>query len=127
MRMGKKMRDRPPAMRYFSRTQFARRKDHVKKNGIVLARRTLAVLLTVWALTDASYLPERLHSFLHSLNHEPASSSAIEWARHDYLIELGFLVTRIVGYSLMARGLFKGGPEIEDLLMPEPEENAAGL
>jgi hypothetical protein len=45
--------------------------------------------------------------------------------RHDYLIEIGFLVTRIVGYSLMARWLFKGGPEIEDLLMPEPEENAA--
>jgi hypothetical protein len=47
--------------------------------------------------------------------------------RHDYLIELGFLVTRIVGYSLMARWLFKGGSENEDRLMPEPEENAAGI
>jgi hypothetical protein len=51
------------------------------KDAIVLASRTLAVLLTVWALTDATYLPERLHSFLHSLNHEPASSSAIEYGR----------------------------------------------
>ena len=49
--MGKKMRDRPPAMRYFSRTQFARREDHVKERRIVPASRTLAVLLTVWALT----------------------------------------------------------------------------
>jgi hypothetical protein len=98
-----------------------------RKDAIVLASRTLAVLLTVWALTDASYLPERLHSFLHYLNHEPASSGAIEYGRHYYLIELGFLVTRMVGYSLMARWLFKGGPEIEDLLMPALEENAAGI
>jgi hypothetical protein len=97
-----------------------------RKDAVTLASRTLAVLLTVWALTDVSYLPERLHSFLHYLNHEPASSSAIEYGRHYYLIGLGFLITRIVGFSLMARWLFKGGPEIEELLLPDPEENAAG-
>jgi hypothetical protein len=70
-------------------------------------------------------LPGRLYSFLHFLNHEPASSSAIEYGRHYYLSELGFLVTRIVGYSLMARWLLKGGPEIGDLLMPGPEQNSA--
>jgi hypothetical protein len=42
--------------------------------------------------------------------------------RHYYLLILGFLLTRIVGYSLMARWLYKGGPEIEELLLPaEPE------
>jgi hypothetical protein len=73
-----------------------------RKDAIVLASRTLAVLLTVWALTDAAYLPERLHSFLHYLSLEPASSSAIEYARHDYLIELGFLVTRILSHGQVA-------------------------
>jgi hypothetical protein len=89
----------------------------------MLASRTLAVLLTVWALNDVSYLPESLHSFLHYLNHESTASTATEYWRHYYLIRLGFLVTRIVGYSLMARWLYKGGPEIEELLLPEPEEN----
>jgi hypothetical protein len=68
----------------------------------VLARRTLAVLLTVWALTEVSCLPERLHWFLHSLN----------------LIEPGFLAARIVGYSLMASRLHQGGPEVEELWLP---------
>ena len=42
-----------------------------RRDAIVLASRTLAVLLTVGALTDVSYLPERLHSFLHFPNYEP--------------------------------------------------------
>jgi hypothetical protein len=49
-----------------------------RKDAVTLASRTLATLLTVWALADVSYLPERAHSFLHYLNHEPASSTAIE-------------------------------------------------
>ena len=31
---------------------------------------------------------------------------------------LGFLITRIVGYSLMAAWLFRCGPDIEELLLP---------
>ncbi|MGA1988705.1 MAG: hypothetical protein ABSG72_20725 [Candidatus Sulfotelmatobacter sp.] len=92
----------------------------------MLASRTLATLLIVWTLSDVSYLPENLHSFLHYLSHEPPASTAIEYGRHYYLFLLGFLVTRIVGYSLMARWLYKGGPEIEELLLPEGEEHAAG-
>jgi hypothetical protein len=97
-----------------------------KKDAVLLASRTLVVLLTVWALSDVSYLPENLHSFLHYLNHESASSTANEYLRHYYLIRLGFLVTRIVGYFLMAAWLYKGGREIEELLLPEPDEHAAG-
>jgi hypothetical protein len=97
-----------------------------RKDAVMLASRTLATLLTVWALAEVSYLPEYLHSFLHYLNHAPPSSTAIEYGRHYYLFRLGFLVTRIVGFSLMARWLYKGGPEIEELLLPEPEEHAAG-
>jgi hypothetical protein len=95
-----------------------------RKDAVMLASRTLAVLLTVWALSDVSYLPERLHSLLHYLNHEPASPAAIECERHYYLIQIGFLVTRIVGYSLLAMWLYKGGPEVEELLLPGSEEPA---
>jgi hypothetical protein len=89
-----------------------------RKDAVVLAARTLAALLTVWALTDVSYLPERLHSFLYYLSQEPPSSASIQHLRHYYLIGLGFLVVRIVGYSLLARWLYKSGPEVEELLLP---------
>jgi hypothetical protein len=96
-----------------------------RKDAVVLASRALALLFAVWALGEASYLPERLHSFLHYINQEPGSSTAIQYLRHYYLITLGFLVTRIVGFSLMARWLYKGGPEVEELLShPVPQDNA---
>jgi hypothetical protein len=96
-----------------------------RKDAVVLASRTLAVLLTVWSLTEVSHLPGTVHSFLNYLNREPASSPGVEYMRHSYLIALGFLITRIVGYSLMAMWLYRGGPEIEELLLPVPEENVA--
>ena len=96
-----------------------------RKDAIVLASRTLAVLLTVWALTDVAYLPGSLHSFLHYLYDERPSTPGVPYMRHYHLISLGFLITRIVGYSLMARWLYRGGPEIEELLLPfAPEENS---
>lgn len=96
-----------------------------RKDAVTLASRSLATVLIVWTLGEVSYLPSRLHSYLHYLNHEPASSG-IDYLRHYYLIELGFLVVRIVGYSLMARWLYQGGHEIEELLLPsESEENVA--
>lgn len=96
-----------------------------RKDAVVLASRTLATLLIVWALSDSSYLPERVHSLLHFLNREPTSPTATEYGRHYYLIQIGFLVTRIVGYSLMAKWLYKGGSDIEQLLLPAPEGDPA--
>jgi hypothetical protein len=94
-----------------------------KKDAVVLAGRTLATLLIVWALTEVSHLPGTLQSYLHYVNHE-LSSPSVEYMRHYYLIILGFTVTRIVGFSLMARWLYRGGREIEELLLPaEPEES----
>ncbi len=95
-----------------------------RRDAVVLASRTLALLLAMWALNEVSYLPETLHSFLRYINQEPASSTGLQYLRHYHLIRLGFLVTRIVGFSLMARWLYKGGPEVEELLLqPSPQEN----
>jgi len=97
-----------------------------RKDAVLLASRTLALLLTVWALSDVSYLPERLHSFLRYANQELAGSATLQYWRHYYLIALGFLIVRIVGFSLMARWLYKCGPDVEELLLSaEREENAA--
>jgi hypothetical protein len=96
-----------------------------KKDAVVLASRMLALFLTVWALGEASYLPEILHSFLRYINQEPGSSTAIQYWRHYYVIRLPFLVTGIIGFSLMARWLYQGGPEVEALLSGDaPQENA---
>lgn len=60
---------------------------------------------------------------IHSVNQEPASSTATQYLRRYYLIALGFLITRIGGFSLMALWLLQCGPEVEELLLPtEPEE-----
>jgi hypothetical protein len=61
-----------------------------RKDGVVLASRTLAVLLTVWGLTEVSVLPEILNSFVHYLNLQPSPTSNVEYLRHDYLIITGF-------------------------------------
>jgi hypothetical protein len=114
-----------PAMRYCSRAEFAEESDMSRKDAVVLASRTLALLLTVWALGEASSLPEGLHSFLRYINQEPGSSTVIQYWRHYYLIRLGFMVTRIVGFSLLAGWLYKGGPDVEGLLSPAaPDENS---
>jgi hypothetical protein len=98
-----------------------------RKDAVVLASRTLALalLLTVWALVEVSYLPDTLHSFLRYRNQEPGSSTVIQYWRHYYLIRLAFVVTRIIGFSLMARWLYQGDPEVEALLSGEAhQENA---
>jgi hypothetical protein len=91
-----------------------------RKDVLLLASRGLAVLLTITALAEISYLPEFLNSFL---RYRDAPGSSL---RSYYLIRTGFLVVRIVGYSLAARWLFKGGPEIEELLLPASENDAQG-
>jgi len=96
-----------------------------RRDAVLLAARTLAVLLTVWALNEVSHLPGALHSFLHYLNRESPTSPYVEYMRHSYLIALGFVVTRIVGYALIARWLYRGGPEIEEMLLPAPEQDVA--
>jgi hypothetical protein len=96
-----------------------------RKDALVLASRTLGLFLIMWALAEASYFPEGLHSFLSYMNHEPGSSTSIEYWRHYHLIKLCFLVTGIVGFSLMARWLYQGGPDVEQLLSgAAPQENS---
>ncbi|MGA7377760.1 MAG: hypothetical protein WBW36_15520 [Candidatus Sulfotelmatobacter sp.] len=87
-----------------------------RKDAVTVASRTLALLLVVWALGEASSLPESLYSFLRYVNQEPLSSTVQYW-RHYHFISLGFLIIRIVGFSLLAGWLYKGGPEVEELLL----------
>ncbi len=89
-----------------------------RKDGIVIASRTLAVLLTVWALAEAASLPDVVYSFLRYNNSELGSSNSVQYWRHYHLIGLGFVITKMIGFALIARWLYKGGPEVEELLLP---------
>ena len=120
-----------PGMRYFAVMLecLCREKARImsRSDAVVLGARVLAVLLIVWALSSVSYLPESVFSYLRYTNQFPTSSSGGVYWRHYHLISLGFLIARIVGYSLMARWLYRGGPDIEELLLPsslrEADEN----
>lgn len=89
-----------------------------RKDGIVVGSRVLATVIAIWALTDVSYLPAEIHSFVRYAAAETPLSEAIAYWRHHYLIEVGFTITRIVGYSMMSVWLYRCGPEIEELLLP---------
>jgi len=89
-----------------------------RKEAAVLASRTLALLLVVWVLTEVSYLPEYMHSFVHHLRQESVLATAHSYLYWYYLLRLGSLVVRLVGYSLAARWLFKGGPKVVELVVP---------
>jgi hypothetical protein len=121
-----KMAKYNPAMRYCSRTVLAGGKAMSTKDAVVLAGRTLALLMAVWALGEASSLPESLLRSLRYSYQEPALSAAVQYWRHYHLIALGFLVTRIIGFSLLARWLYKGGPDVEQLLLPSASQESAG-
>jgi hypothetical protein len=93
-----------------------------KQDVVVVASRTLAVLLLVWALTDLSYLAGSVYGFLHYSNVELNSPTATQYYRHSSLISLSFLIVRIIGFFLLSRWLFKGGPEVAELLLPSASE-----
>ena len=88
-----------------------------RREAVIITSRLLAILLTVNALVALSNLPETAYSFMHYTVGTSTTAPAEYW-RHHYLIEIGFLITRIIGYSLMASWLFRCGPDIEELLLP---------
>jgi hypothetical protein len=91
-----------------------------RKDALLLASRGLALLFTIAALVEVSYLPEFLTSLLHY------KDSLGSYWRTYYIFRTGFLFVRIVGYSLAAKWLFKGGPEVDELLIPASQDRVEG-
>jgi hypothetical protein len=89
-----------------------------RKDAVVLASRTLALLMAVWALSEASSLPGSALSFLHYSNQEPGSPAAVQYWRHLHFVTLCFLVTRVIGFSFLSRWLYNGGSDVEHLFLP---------
>jgi hypothetical protein len=88
-----------------------------RKDAVTIATRSLAFLMIVWVLAELSYLPERIQSYVRYSSPNVTS----DYWRHYYLISTGFLIARILGISLLARWLYRGGPDVEELFLPQPD------
>jgi hypothetical protein len=96
-----------------------------REDLIILASRTLALLMMVWALSEVCSLPGAVYAFNHYADVQLSSASATQYYRHSHLISLSFMIARILGFSLLSRWLFKGGPEVFELLLPVPVEEVS--
>ena len=95
-----------------------------RQEAVLLASRTLGFLLLVWALSEISYLPDRVYSLMREMGRTSAFSTTGQYWQHYYLISLGFLVVRIVGFALTSRWLFRYTPEVQELLLPADAEKS---
>ena len=93
------------------------------KEGVVLASRTLATLLVVWVFSDLCSLPRDVYSFLRHGNTAVVTAASEYW-HHYYLMTLSFTLVRIVGFSLTARWLYSGRPEVAQFFLPSTDESA---
>ena len=83
-----------------------------KKDVILTASRSLALLLRVWALVDVMALPEHLFSLVHyrALDNATAYDG---YMSHLYLIEVLTISLRIIALLAMAESIWRCGPKVE--------------
>lgn len=89
----------------------------LRKELILIASRTFAMLMAVWTLTDVTYLPERIFAYSHHL----ALRSVLvteDYLTSYYLLILAFTVVRIAGLAIAAGWFWRCGPRVESLLLP---------
>lgn len=96
-----------------------------RRDAVVLASRTLAMLLLIWTFADLSYLPEELHSFRHYLSGE-AGASLYEHMQYHYLLLIAFRLVRALGFLLIVIWLRRCGPEVMELLLPVEQQDVPG-
>jgi hypothetical protein len=81
------------------------------KQAVTIACRVLSVYFLVWLLSELTYLPQRVFSFLHYqgvLN----QSGGRNFGRDLELISLAFLVLRIVVLFFAVQWFYRSGPAI---------------
>ena len=94
-----------------------------KRNAVVVASRTLALLLLVWTFAEFCSLPQIVLSYIYYARNEPATTY-IDFMRHYHLALLTANVAKILGFSVLANWLFKAGPEVAATLLPSgPDED----
>jgi hypothetical protein len=91
--------------------------------AVVLVSRALSLLWGVSAVYEATFLPERLFSYVHYHNKvtEVGLSPVDFYLPQLYRLAVAFLFVRFVGYLLLAIIFWRCGPWVERTLLPQVE------
>jgi len=98
-----------------------------RRDAVVLASRTLALLLLVWTFSELCSLPELVLSYVHYARYEP-STAYVDYMRHYHFALLTVDVAKVIGFSVIAFWLHHAGPGVAETLLPaeadkEPAES----
>jgi uncharacterized membrane protein len=88
-----------------------------RREALLLASRALALYLLCWALTEVTYLPQRLFS----LTHRSSVLISRDYLSTYDLVGLWFHALRIVALFATAAWLYRGGAPVEAFFLP-PEK-----
>jgi hypothetical protein len=89
-----------------------------RKEMVLLASRTFALLLTSWVFVELSYLPERISTLWHHMTLQSVMATS-DYAGRYYALLIAMNVLRILVLSLGAILFWRCGPRIEALLAPQ--------
>ena len=100
-----------------------------REDGVLLVSRALACIEAIYALTDASYLPERFVALHHYVQEALAASHTTTFEIATYYVslervEIGLFFGRIAFLLLMALLFWNCGPRIARFLLPERENSS---
>ena len=79
------------------------------REDMVVASRSLALLMAVWTLVDLTYLPVRIFELLHHERHQSVIGRPDYWASY-YSLAIACQVIRILLMALAGVWFWKGGP-----------------
>jgi hypothetical protein len=96
------------------------------KEVVTIVSRALAVYFLAWLLSDLTYLPSHLFSFLHHANTLAAPGGTTYWRDSD-LISLSFLLLRIVVLFFAVQWFYRSGPAIQGYFLGSSKESQSGL
>lgn len=92
-----------------------------RREMVFVLSRMFALILIVWAVVDASYLPERLFSLTHHVRQGSVLARYDYWSSY-YLVVTSFLVVRVLALLLVAGSFWRCGPWVQALFSGEPED-----
>ena len=94
-----------------------------KKELLLIASRTFALLLFTYAVTELTYLPERIFSLYHHLEQKSVLNGAPEFWETYYMLATVLLLLRMSALLFAAVVFWKCGPRIQRLFT-EPSTSA---
>jgi len=102
----------------------------IREDGVLLVSRALACIEAIYALTDASYLPERFMALHHYTQEAIVTANTATFDVVSYYVslervEIAFFFGRIAFLLAIALLFWNRGPRIARFLLPERKDSSA--